>query len=166
MGTRPPLCKNRLRFCQEEGTDKLIDFPFSHVEASTVQALPVLWGSALPWCLCSSCESAVWGSGQVSRGSSVGPEERLEPGEPRAGVVTGHEREEPVFFEEMLFWVFGPWQALSRPQLRIALYRLVPEKSWAEGAFQAWASLSAVLEDCSSQRLRLVVTMRAPDPSH
>ena len=71
-----------------------------------------------------------------------------------------------MFFEEMLFWVFGPWQALSRPQLRIALYRLVPEKSWAEGAFQAWASLSAVLEDCSSQRLRLVVAMRAPDPSH
>ena len=55
-----------------------------------------------------------------------------------------------MFFEELVFCVFGPWQGPSRPQLSIAWDWLVPEKSWAEGAFQAWASFSAVLAGLQS----------------
>lgn len=93
----------------------------------------------------------------------MGPEEHLEPEEPWASAVTGHELEEPVFFEELVSVCPGPWQGPSRPQLRIARDWLVPEKSWGEGAFQASASLSAVLAGLQSPETGgLVMVMRVP----
>lgn len=48
----------------------------------------------------------------------MGPEEHLEPEEHWASAVTGHELEEPVFFEELVFCVFRAMAGTLQPTVQ------------------------------------------------